>query len=167
MELFKRLFSSLNEASVKYLVAGGIAVNLYGIQRSTADIDIVLKLDEENVEKFLGVAKLLGLKPKVPVALEEFREKSQRERWVRDKGMIVFSLYDAKRPFFLLDIFIEEPFDFERVYAGRRDFEYDDTTVPVVSIADLIAMKEVSDRPQDRADIFFLRKIMEKWPDGV
>jgi hypothetical protein len=107
MKLFKRLFGSLNEASVKYLVAGGVAVNLYGIQRSTGDIDVVLKLDEENIEKFLRVAKLLGLKPKVPVALEEFREKEQRTQWARDKGMKVFSLYDTSNPFFLLDIFIE------------------------------------------------------------
>jgi len=43
MELFKTLFSSLNQASVKYMVAGGIAVNLYGIERATADVDIVLQ----------------------------------------------------------------------------------------------------------------------------
>ena len=31
------------------MVAGGIAVNLYGIERATADIDIVLKLEEKNL----------------------------------------------------------------------------------------------------------------------
>jgi hypothetical protein len=46
MQLFKNLFSSLNKESVKYMVAGGIAVNLYGIERATADIDIILKLDK-------------------------------------------------------------------------------------------------------------------------
>jgi hypothetical protein len=53
------------------------------------------------------------------------------------------------------------------VYTNRQDFEFEDTTVPVVPIADLIAMKEMSDRPQDRADIFFLQKIMKEWNDGV
>ncbi|MDY0040928.1 MAG: nucleotidyl transferase AbiEii/AbiGii toxin family protein [Desulforhabdus sp.] len=163
MQLFSRLFSSLNGASVKYLVAGGIAVNLYGIQRSTADIDLVLKLDEENIDKFLEVVQLLGLKAKVPVPLEQFRLEGQRARWVREKGMRVFSFYDAHNPFFLLDVFVEEPFDFDRVYRSRRDFALDDIAIPVVPITELIAMKEISDRPQDRADIYFLRKVLEEW----
>ncbi len=46
MELFKELFASLNRARVKYMVAGGIAVNLYGIERATDDIDIVVELEK-------------------------------------------------------------------------------------------------------------------------
>jgi len=37
MEIFSRLFDSLNKGGVEYLVCGGIAVNLYGIERATAD----------------------------------------------------------------------------------------------------------------------------------
>ncbi len=61
MEIFKKLFSSLNKEAARYMVAGGVAVNLYGIERATADIDIVLRLDKENLLKFVGVAKKLGL----------------------------------------------------------------------------------------------------------
>jgi len=39
LEILKNLFSVLNKEAVKYMVAGGIAVNLYGIERATADID--------------------------------------------------------------------------------------------------------------------------------
>jgi len=46
MHLFKKLFLSLNKASIKYMVAGGIAVNLYGIERATADLDIALELEK-------------------------------------------------------------------------------------------------------------------------
>lgn len=42
MRIFKKLFSQLNANHVRYLVAGGVAVNLYGIERATADIDIAL-----------------------------------------------------------------------------------------------------------------------------
>lgn len=38
---FEYLFSALNKARVRYLVVGGIAVNIYGIERATADIDLV------------------------------------------------------------------------------------------------------------------------------
>ena len=59
MELFRKLFSSLNRASIKYMVAGGIAVNLYGIERATADVDIVLELEKENLSKFISFVKSL------------------------------------------------------------------------------------------------------------
>ena len=145
------------------MVAGGIAVNLYGIERATADIDIVVKLEEKNLAKFVQAAKRLGLKPKVPVALDEFISAEKRKHWMETKGMVVFSLFDPKSPFFLLDIFIEIPFDFDSVYKERRKMKLDNTTVPVVPIETLIEMKEKSGRPQDKADTFYLKKIIEDW----
>jgi hypothetical protein len=163
MQLFKNLFLALNEESVKYLVAGGIAVNLYGIERATADIDIVLKVDEKNLSKFVRVAKKLGLQPRLPLALDDLINGEKRKSWIVDKDMVVYSLYDAKNPFFLLDIFVEEPFNFEEVYEKRKNIEFENTVIPLVPIKALIAMKENSDRPQDKADVFYLKKIAEDW----
>lgn len=148
-----------------YMVAGGIAVNLYGIERATADIDIILKLDEDNLLKFIEVAKKLGLKPKVPVKIEDFISPGKRKEWIINKGMTVFSLYDPKNPFFLLDIFVEIPFDFDEVYKQRKKIKFEETIIPVVPMKELIEMKEKSDRPQDRADVFYLKKILEGWKD--
>jgi hypothetical protein len=165
MELFKGLFSSLNQATVRYMVAGGIAVNLYGIERATADLDIVLKLEKGNLLKFVKVAKRLGLKPKIPVKLDDFIDPEKRKSWRMDKGMLVFSLYDPKNPFFLIDIFTEIPFDFDAVYNQRKKMKFENIFIPVVPIKELIAMKEKSGRPQDRADVFYLKKIMNGWKD--
>ncbi len=163
MEIFKNLFSALNKGAVKYMVAGGVAVNLYGIERATADIDMILKLDIENLSRFVVVAKKLGLKPKVPVKLDDFIDSEKRNRWMRDKGMMVFSLYDAKNPFFLLDIFIEIPFEFDEIYKQREKMKFEDIIIPVIPMKSLVEMKEKSDRPQDRADVFYLKKIMKDW----
>lgn len=163
MDIFKRLFDSLDKESVKYLVGGGIAVNLYGIERATADIDIILKLDKENLLRFIDVAKELGLKPKIPVKVEDLMDEEKRKDWIVNKGMTVFSLYDPKKPFFLLDIFVDVPFNFDEVYKKRKKIKFMDTIIHVVPIDDLIKMKEKSDRAQDRADIFYLRKILKEW----
>lgn len=147
------------------MVAGGIAVNLYGIERATADIDLVLKLDRENLSKFVQAAKKLELKPKVPVKLHDVIDTEKRRRWVIEKGMMVFSLYDTKNPFFLLDIFIEIPFEFDTVYKRRTKIKYEGITIPVVPLGTLIGMKEKSGRPQDKADIYYLKKIIGDWKD--
>ena len=125
MELFRSLFFSLNKAAIKYLVAGGIAVNLYGIERATGDVDIVLQLEKRNLSKFIEVAQKLALKPKIPVKLEDFMDPEKRKSWRMDKGMMVFSLYDPKNPFFLIDIFTEIPFDFDAIYKQRKKVKFE------------------------------------------
>ena len=165
MQLFKKLFSSLNKATIKYMVAGGIAVNLYGIERATADLDIALELEEGNLLRFINVAEKLGLRPKIPVKLGDFIDPEKRRSWRMDKGMLVFSLYDPKNPFFLIDIFTEIPFDFDAIYKQRKKVKFENIFIPVVPIKELIAMKEKSDRPQDRADVFYLKQIMDGWKD--
>ena len=123
---------------------------------------IVLDIKEENLSKFIRVAKKLDLRPKVPVALDDFADANKREDWKTNKNMLVFSLFDPQNPLFLLDIFIETPFNFDKVYKERKNIALEDTFIPVVPITHLISMKEASDRPQDRADIFYLKKIIEE-----
>ncbi|HHT9126333.1 MAG TPA: nucleotidyl transferase AbiEii/AbiGii toxin family protein [Candidatus Brocadiia bacterium] len=162
---FQELFSALNKSKVRYLVAGGIAVNLYGIERATADIDLVVDPEENNLERFINAIKELGLKPKVPVRLEDFIKKEKRERWVIEKGMRVFSIFDPKNPYLLLDVFVEEPFNFKKVFEARNEMKAGKTIIPVVPLKDLIEMKEKTGRPQDIADAFYLKKIKEEWKD--
>jgi len=147
------------------MVAGGVAVNLYGIERATADIDIVLRLDKKNLLRFVEVAKKLGLKPKIPVKLEDFTEEEKRKGWINDKGMKVFSLYDSRNPFFTLDAFVEIPFDFDEVYKKRKKMRFENTSIPVVPIKELIEMKQMTKRPQDKADVYYLRRIIKDWKD--
>ncbi|MEN2986442.1 MAG: nucleotidyl transferase AbiEii/AbiGii toxin family protein [Thermodesulfovibrionaceae bacterium] len=166
MELFKKLFDALNQEKVEYLLCGGIAVNLYGIERATADIDLVLRLNEENLTRLVRAAKKLGLKPKIPVKIEELISPEKRQQWRIEKNMRVFSLYDEKAPFFVIDILIEEPFNFVEVYKRRKEINLSETVIPLVPIDVLIKMKEKTGRLQDEADVFYLRKIMEEWRNG-
>lgn len=159
MTSFLALFAALNREKVQYLVAGGWAVNLYGIERATGDIDLVVWLEPHNVEQFVKVMKEMGLKPKVPVSIDEFRREDRRNEWIRDKGMRAFSFFDPKTPYFLLDVLIEIPFDFQSTYAQRSEMSAGDTIIPVVPLRTLIEMKEKAGRPQDLADVFYLKQV--------
>ena len=148
---------------MRYLVVGGIAVNLYGIERATADIDLVVDLEENNLQKFIKVMKEHNYKPKIPVKLDDFTEKEKRENWIKEKGMMVFSLFDPQNPFFLLDVFITEPFDFDEVFEARKEMKSGNVKIPVISIGHLVEMKEKTGRPQDVSDVFYLKKIKGAW----
>lgn len=162
---FIEIFSTLNKEGVRYLVVGGIAVNLYGIERATADIDLVIDLEEDNLNRFVKAIKKLGFKPKVPVKIEDLPNKEIRDRWVKEKDMKVFSLFDPKNPFFLLDVFVEMPFDFQKVYKAKKGIRVGRIYIPLIPLKDLIIMKEKTGRPQDIADVFYLKKIKKEMKD--
>ena len=49
--IFKEIFKALNKGGVKYIVVGGVAVNLHGYLRATGDLDILVLLETSNLEK--------------------------------------------------------------------------------------------------------------------
>jgi hypothetical protein len=92
MAIFAPLFRALNDAGVRYVVVGGLAVVLHGHARLTADVDLVVDLDEEQAKKAIDALVDMGLQPRVPVDPTEFADRSIREGWIRDRGMQVFCL---------------------------------------------------------------------------
>jgi hypothetical protein len=45
----RTILSALNDANVRYLIVGGLAVVAHGYVRFTQDIDLVVQLERENV----------------------------------------------------------------------------------------------------------------------
>lgn len=60
------LFRCLHARNVRYVLAGGLAMNLHGVPRMTMDVDLVIALDDANVDAFLQCARDLALKPDNP-----------------------------------------------------------------------------------------------------
>ena len=55
------IFAALNVAKIQYLVVGGLAVVLYGISRTTYDVDLAVHLTTDNLERLAKALKQLGL----------------------------------------------------------------------------------------------------------
>ena len=148
------IVASLNRANVRYLVVGGLAVVAHGFVRFTADIDIVLDPDPAAMRRAVGALQALGYRPRAPVPFEEFADAGKRTSWLRDKGLTVFSVFSDQHPATEIDLFVQTPFDFERVYNDADRFEVaSGVEATFVSRADLIAMKRKAGRPQDLKDV--------------
>ena len=65
---------------MRYVVVGEIALNLHGVPRATADLDITVAIDEKNLEKLFGVMEELGFKPRIPVSSHEFANPANIEK---------------------------------------------------------------------------------------
>jgi hypothetical protein len=159
--MFETVFRALNAHDVRYLVAGGVAVVLHGYTRLTADLDLVVDLAEAQARAAIDALTGLGLKPRAPVDPQLFADRRARAEWLRDRDMKVFTLHDPANPLLVVDLFTEPPADFEGLWARAKDVSLATTTVKIVSVDDLIAMKRQAGRPRDLLDIAELERLRE------
>lgn len=163
---YEDVFRALNRHGVRYLIVGGVAVNLLGVPRMTKDLDLMLDLSADNLRLFLSAVKDLGYRPRAPVAVEDFADAGKRASWRREKGAVVFTLNDPRDPLTQVDVFLENPIDFGSAYQARQSLEAGDMTLAVISIEDLIRLKALADRLQDKSDISMLRKVLDERKEG-
>ena len=139
--------------------SAGVATVLHGYARLTADIDLIVDLEEEAAARTMCALGGLGLQPRAPVRAADFADAGIREVWLHEKGMQVFSLFHPDNPMLSVDVFTSHPIEFETLF-GRADVcEVGDASVRIASISDLIHLKRLADRPRDRDDIEKLEKI--------
>lgn len=156
------LLKMLAEAKVEFVLVGGLAVALHGYQRVTMNVDVVLAMDEDNLRKFLSVAKASGLRPTSPVALDALAQPALIEQWYREKGMLAFSLCGAEAMATVLDILVKPVIPFSDLRRDATMVEVGSISIPVASIEHLIVMKTGTGGSKDLIDIEELRKIQAK-----
>jgi predicted nucleotidyltransferase len=154
------IVKALNDAKVRYIIVGGIAVNAHGFVRMTRDVDIVLELKKENILLGLNALFEIGYQIAIPVSADEFTDLETRERWRYEKNMIALKLWSDKHGRTPIDIFIYEPFNFAEEIDKTFKVELSpDVFATIVSLECLLAMKRDASRPQDLIDIQELQRI--------
>jgi hypothetical protein len=87
--LVKRLVKAFNAARLDYMLTGALAASYYGTPRTTTDVDIIVKVNEEDIRaKVIPTLKKAGLlvkKDDIETALKS--------------GYRIASLNDAESPF--------------------------------------------------------------------
>jgi hypothetical protein len=151
---FEAIVRALNEAHVRFIVVGGIAVITHGYGRTTQDIDLVIRLEPDSISRTFAALSALGYLPRVPISAAEFADPAQRAHWIEERGMQVLNFHSDRHRETPVDIFISEPFDFDVEY--RESMLHESTPglpVRIVRLAALLAMKRAAGRSQDLADI--------------
>lgn len=164
--LYEAIFRGLHSARVRYLVVGAVAINLHGIPRMTADLDLMVDLEERNLCRFVEAMAAMGYRPRVPVQASDFLDPAKRREWREHKSMVVFTWIHPDRPYEEVDVFLDNPIDFDSAYRCRKDLPVQDFVVPIAGVHDLVSMKERVGREQDRADIDALNRLIRLEQEG-
>jgi len=151
---------ALAAADVLYIVVGGIAVNAHGYERFTNDVDLVIGLEPENIQRALHALLQITYHPVIPVTPEDFANAENRRRWHEDKAMLVLKLWSDEHRRTPIDIFIQEPFDFSVELEKVQWISIsDELKIPILDYETLIRMKQDAGREKDLLDVSALRKL--------
>jgi predicted nucleotidyltransferase len=142
--LLKKVCSELRKNNLQFCLAGGWAVSMTGLARTTMDIDILIVLDE-------------NIKRKVVSILENsFNLIQSHEKEMELKNITIWrnivSLKGKNEPY-MLDLLKADNDYLKTVIERRIEIDYESTIIPVISIEDLIVIKLASFRKQDQVDI--------------
>ncbi len=141
---------------IPYAVIGGYALAFHQIVRATVDVDLIMKLDLNTFEKAEKALKSIGLQSRIPVNAKDII--SFRKEYIENRNLMAWSFVDYQNPIRQVDILITadiKNFKIEKVAVGGLK-------IPVISLADLLKMKQKSGRPQDLLDIeMILQRIKE------
>ncbi|MEO1616005.1 MAG: nucleotidyl transferase AbiEii/AbiGii toxin family protein [Planctomycetota bacterium] len=136
-EDFKEFIELMNSLSVRYVMIGGYAYNLYRNPRATGDIDFFVACDAENESRVRSVLEQFGFG-------ETLGDDS-----LLSPGQVVM----LGRSPFRIDLLTEiSGVSFEEVESSAIVTEISDVTVPVISPELLLKNKIAAGRIKDQAD---------------
>lgn len=142
IDVLREVTHLLESRRIPYAVMGGIALQAWGRERTTKDIDVSISLSEAKAEDFLRDLKSLG-----------FRVRRRAEAIGQFK--LVETEYTPPRlgiPIGL-DLFISEV-EYQRQVLNRaRSVDVLGKTIKLISPEDLILNKVLSSRPLDLGDV--------------
>lgn len=136
--------SELRRNNLHFCLAGGWAVSMIGVARTTVDIDILIVLDENIKKQVLSIFE------------NSFRLIQSHEKEMEFKTITIWRnivSLKGKQEIYMLDLLKADSDFLKSVIERRIEIDFEGTIIPVISIEDLVIIKLASFRKQDQVDI--------------
>jgi hypothetical protein len=155
-KIWHRIINKFNALRLNYVLVGGAALVIHGLPRSTLDIDIYVPAKEDTLKKLFKIADTLGLESEQKAILAISHSPALFVgQW------LCFSYAGQD----ILDVFLAEEKEFNRLYARAEQKKDQTTRIRVASLKDIKLMKKESGRPIDLADLKFIEEA-KKYKSG-
>ncbi len=153
----KALLKRLLESEVDFVLVGGFACMVHGSPLVTQDIDICLRIDAEQINK-------------LRVALKDLSPRHRMNPSFKPSFLDYPESFDGLKNIYLetdlgiLDAMSElRPIGgFERIKSKAVKIPLYGFECPVISLEDILAIKETMTRPKDKETVLYLKEILRK-----
>ena len=128
LDLLKLVTSRLNNAKIEYMISGSVALTFYGKPRMTRDIDIVIVIPTEEVDRFVKLFEV-----------DFYIDRDMVDEAIRNQSM--FNIIHLETVI-KVDFIIRKNQEYRILeFSKRRKMQFEDQEVSVVSLEDLIISK--------------------------
>jgi len=145
---FLRVLESLDKEKVQYILVGGVAVILHGIERLTQDIDIFVKMEDKNIQR---LRKAL---------LSIFDDESIEEITLEELKEFAVIRYGTPDDFYIDiiarigEVAVYEDLEYETIY-------YEGIKIKIATPETLYNLKKGSLRYKDKFDAAYLKDFID------
>lgn len=139
---FKDILSAFIKEKVEFLVVGGYALAFHGYVRATGDIDLWIRISEENADKVWRALEKFG-SPLFDLSKED----------LMNAGMVFQIGLVPNR----IDIINKiDGVEFKYAWKEQQTVEIENLTIPIISKEHLLTNKKATGRKKDLNDILWL-----------
>jgi hypothetical protein len=160
------VLSALATAGVPFVVVGGVAVNLQGVPRFTADVDVAVALEGGVLARAAEVLERLGLRSRLPVRREQLVDAAVVRGWIAERNLQAIAFVDPREPLREVDLVVAASVPYDDISKSAVRMSAGGISFAVASIDVLIRMKSGTGRAQDASDVDALRRIKEATRDS-
>jgi predicted nucleotidyltransferase len=151
--LLERLAKEFQKSGIDYAIVGGVALALHGAPRGTIDVDLVIRHAEKDFIDIEAALKRMGFLSRIPVTAKEVFQF--REEYIKRRNLNAWSFYNPLDPFEVIDVVLTHDLKSMKSISKKLGL----SQIRVISLLDLIEMKQKAGRPQDLEDLKILRKL--------
>jgi hypothetical protein len=139
---FIDILSAFSEEGVEYLVVGGFAMAFHGYVRATGDIDLWIRISEENAKKVYRALQKFGA-PLANLNVDDLQQPGM----VYQMGVIPNRI----------DVMNQiSAVQFDEAWENKTVFEFESLKIPVIGRQDLLSNKKATNTIKDGGDILWL-----------
>jgi hypothetical protein len=147
IDQFGNVLKALQKQKVEYVLVGGVAVILYGLERVTADLDIFVKMTPDNISRLREALNHV------------FKDEAIEEVTPEELSAYPVIRYGTPDGFYI-DIMtrIGEVFEYDDL--KWQEVEYLGTPIRIATPETLFELKRDTVRPKDKVDAIFLDELI-------
>jgi hypothetical protein len=150
----RELFRALTHRDVEYVTVGGIAIQAYGGQRLTQDLDVAIAASDDNLARLASAlldldARILGPEGQRSLSAPSATLLASSDQW---------HLITVHGPLDVLTLPAHLG-SFADMRARAHEIPLGDLSIPIAHREDLLKMKRAAGRPQDLADVRLLESL--------
>ena len=137
------LLDALARHGVDYVLVGGMAARVYGASRQTADLDILARDMDDNMDRLAAALNELGARSDLAPRADRHELRAMNTRWETDAGPVDV-IVTAQGP-------AGSTINWRTLDKGAQTIVHDGHQLRIAALEDLIVMKLSVGRPHDIA----------------